>query len=573
MTVLIVKLEGRTLRFDEHRLIRIGRSIEADVLLTAASVSRFHAELRPYDGGWMLVDSGSQFGTFVNDDRVREHRVTGPIVVQCGPDALGSSFSVVPEDGDDEPMPASGPPPALAKTPDPSPPPPPDAGGPPPPPPAPPPSGSPVWPPGMQHGVGPVPSRTGPDLLVVAHDREYRFRHPAQLQVGRRPDCDVVVDDPVCSAVHGVVSAVPGGWVYTDQSMEGSFDKGRRVSTKRFDERLDLRLGHPVAGPAVSLVPILSVVEEERRFARKRRGKALLVVGAVVAVLALVAGTAVAAIVLTDDDAPPAAAATDPGDDAEPTTPPSATSSEPSPAEPTLDDLSGAELDAAKAATVLLVAETTDDEGQKVQYAGSGSIISADGLILTNAHVAEPTAPGLEEYYGDGGINDPEYLLVALVEGTDDAPAAPEYRARPVQVDGMRDAAVVRIYATADGDQVSGGDLDLPTMPLGDSDALDSGDDVTVLGFPGISGSARLTVTKGVISTFIDRDDLGPRSEIDTDTRIAPGNSGGAAINNDAQIIGIPSALFGERDSPVVSGRIRPINLVLDLIEAAEAGS
>ena len=109
-------------------------------------------------------------------------------------------------------------------------------------------------------------------------------------------------------------------------------------------------------------------------------------------------------------------------------------------------------------------------------------------------------------------------------------------------------------------------------MALGDSDELRSGDDVTVLGFPGIAESGRISVTTGVISTFLDRDDLGERSEIDTDARIAPGNSGGAAVNNDAELIGIPTALFAPDGSPVVSGRIRPINIVRDLDRGRRAG-
>ena len=241
--------------------------------------------------------------------------------------------------------------------------------------------------------------------------------------------------------------------------------------------------------------------------------------------------------------------------------------------DPTIAVLTQDELDGAKAATVLLLAEAPGPDGQTVQFTGSGSILTDEGLILTNAHVAQPTAEGLSEYYGDDGIGDPDYLLVALVNGMDDTPAEASYRARPVEVDGHRDVAVVQIYADADGAAIDTEDLDLPTMPIGDSDAVQSGDDVTVLGFPGISESARLSVTKGVISTFIDREDLGPRSEIDTDARIAPGNSGGAAIDNDARIIGIPSALFAPDGSPVVSGRIRPINFVMDIIEAAEEQS
>ncbi len=524
MPDLVIEVEGRTLRFDSGRVVRIGRSIEADVVLTAGSVSRQHAELHPGPDGWVLVDNGSQHGTFVDDRRIERHPLDGRVVVRCGPQARGSSFTVdagEPAGFEDTQVLAL---PALA------------AGG----------TGAP---------------RSGPDLLVTAEGREYRFRHPATVRIGRQPDCDIVISDPVCSRQHAQVAAVPGGWTYTNASSEGSFDDGRRVETRRFEERLDLRLGHPVAGPSLSLVPILSAAEEERRFARKRRLRALLVAGSVSLVLAVVAGSVATAVVLTRGEATPLAG-----------TGASSSGGRSTSGADSLAVLTRAELDSAKSATVLLIGESVDDNGP-VTVSGSGSIISADGLILTNAHVAQPSADGLDQYYGDDeGLEDPDYLLVALVNGLDETPASPSYRARVLRADGFLDVAVVQIYATADGEPVDPDTLALPTMPLGDSDTLQSGDDVTVLGFPGISGSAHLTVTKGVISTFIDRTDLGPRSEIDTDARIAPGNSGGAAINNDAEIIGIPSALFtGTDGSSVVSGRIRPINVVTDLIAEARA--
>lgn len=533
MGPLLIEVEGRTLRFDGSRPIRVGRSIEADVVLTAGSVSRHHAELRPVGDGWVLVDAGSQYGMFVDGVRVGEHRLTGRVTVQCGPESLGSSFTVVTEVSPSGAHPLAYPPPAPV----------------PPVPPVPPGDQTQVLaavrpsPPGPY--AGPVPPRSGPDLLATAEGREYRFRHPATIRVGRQADNDIVLADPACSRVHAVVSAVPGGWVFANQSREGSFDDGRRVENRTFDERLDLRLGHPVAGPRLSLVPILSAAEEERRFTHRRRLRKLKVVAAVVGVLVLVGGTVTTAVVLSSGD----------GDD---------------PVD-SMTVLTAEELDAAKSATVLLIGSTRDADGE-VSYSGSGSILTPDGLILTNAHVAQPSADGLDQYYGDdNGLEDPDYLLVALVDGTDDTPASPSYRAQVVEADGFRDVAVVRIYATADGDPVDAGSLDLPTMPLGDSDDLQTGDDVTVLGFPGISGSAHLSITRGVISTIIDREDLGKRSEIDTDARIAPGNSGGAAINNDAEIIGIPSSLFAESaDSAVVSGRIRTINLVKDMIEDAE---
>jgi putative serine protease PepD len=549
MQSLLIEVDGRALRFDVPRLLRIGRSIEADVVLAAGSVSRHHAELRPVEDGWVLVDSESQYGTYVDGRRVTEHRVTGPVTIQCGPPAPGSSLKVTPDVVRPAPEPESAP----VSVPS-APPPAPDR---------PPGQTSPQMggydetfilaapPPGPPGGG---PDRTGPDLLVVAEGREFRFRHPAHLTIGRRPESDVVINDPVCSRMHGQVSATPGGWTYRNTSQEGTYLNGRRLEQYAFEESVKLRLGHPVAGPELALVPILSAAEEERRFARRRRNRRLLVAGSVVTALVVIAAAITIPVVLLTDDDDGGGGGSGDG---------------PSNALDSMEVLTDAELDSAKAATVRLSAETTDADGAPVSYSGSGSIISADGLILTNAHVAEPEAEGLAEQYAeDDKILNPDYVLVALTKG-DDRPADPEYRARVVEADGHLDAAVIEIYADKDGNELEE-ELHLPTMPIGDSDDLSTGDDVTVLGFPGISQSGAVTITKGVISTFIPSDQYGSRSEIDTDTRIAPGNSGGAAINNDAQIIGIPSAYFGDSGVPIVSGRIRPVNLVADLIDTAE---
>ncbi len=560
MQSLLIEVDGRALRFDAPRLLRIGRSIEADVVLAAGSVSRQHAELRPVENGWVLVDSGSQYGTYVDGRRVTEHRIAGQVTVQCGPPAAGSTLRITPD-----PV-ASAPAPAPVSAPMPVPVPAPPSAPVPSAPAAPvsdrPPGQTPpgggydetfilAAPPPGPPGLG--PARTGPDLLIVAEGREFRFRHPATLTVGRRPESDVVITDPVCSRVHGQVAARPGGWTYTNNSQEGTFLNGRRVEQHPFHETVKLRLGHPVAGPELSLVPILSAAEEEQRFARKRRNRTLVWVGAGLAAVVLIGGTITAAVLLSGDDDGGSSGGGNGDSDV---------------AVDTMEALTDEELDTAKAATVRLSAETTDLSGAPVEYSGSGSIIDESGLILTNAHVAAPESEGLNDQYGDEDqIRNPEYLLVALTQGGDDRPADPEYRARVVEADGNLDAAVIEIYADEDGNELDEG-LDLPTLPIGNSDEVRTGDDVTVLGFPGISQSGAVTVTKGVVSTFIPSEEYGPRSEIDTDTRIAPGNSGGAAINNNAEIIGIPSAYFSE-GTPIVSGRIRPINLVTDLIESA----
>ncbi|KAA1418696.1 FHA domain-containing protein [Nocardioides humilatus] len=604
MSPLVVEVDGRVLRLEGKSVVRIGRAIDAEVVLTAGSVSRQHAELRPVDGRWVLVDTGSQFGTYVDGRRVSEYPITGRTHVRCGPAAPGAEFVITPADavveavveaGDGAP-PAPLPPPAPAMSfeepttgPMPgerpvaqsrfAPPPPPGPSGthvarpkaPIPPPPVAAPgldqtqvlAAQPAGPVRQGGPSGPPPVRSGPDLLIVAEGKEHRFRHPAQITIGRLPECTVVLSDPAASRSHGIVTAVPNGWTYTNQSNEGTYINGRRVGSKQFDERLELRLGHPIAGPEVTLVPILSAAEEEKRIVRRRLVRGLLVAGTAAGVLALVVVIAAVAVVLSRNDgsggmggapsiAPTGTTDTDGG---------------------TSGELTETELDAAKAATVKIVAQSHDvGDDQEFTYAGSGSIIRADGLILTNAHVAAPEAPGVVEQYGpDAAIANPEFLLISITDGMTDTTAPPEYRARLVSADGYLDVAVIQIYAQADGSELAA-PVSLPTVPIGSSEDVRAGDDVTVLGFPAVAGSGdSITVTTGAISTVLNDPDLGPRSEFDTEARIAPGNSGGMAIDNDGRLIGLPTALeFDPSGTPVTSGRIRAIDPVKPIIAQAE---
>ena len=98
---------------------------------------------------------------------------------------------------------------------------------------------------------------------------------------------------------------------------------------------------------------------------------------------------------------------------------------------------------------------------------------------------------------------------------------------------------------------------------------------LTVLGFPGVSGSSSITVTSGVISTFVP-DPLGhvsdPRFELETTARVAHGNSGGAAIDNSGRLIGVPSlAIPGEGSD--VSWRLRSVAEAKPLVAAARSGT
>ena len=222
-------------------------------------------------------------------------------------------------------------------------------------------------------------------------------------------------------------------------------------------------------------------------------------------------------------------------------------------------------------------------------YVGSGTILSPDGYILTNAHVAKPSAFG----YGE---EDPAYMLVGLVEDESKAPVY-SYAAEVVAADGYLDLALIHIFATADGDKVNSDDLNLPYVELGNSDDLHVGDHLSIFGFPTIGGNT-ITFTSGNFAGWTPQDQVGDRAWMKLDATIAGGNSGGLAANDNGQIVGVPTIASSGADHDITDCRpvqdtngdgvldtndtcipiggfingARPINLAKALILAANNG-
>jgi len=158
---------------------------------------------------------------------------------------------------------------------------------------------------------------------------------------------------------------------------------------------------------------------------------------------------------------------------------------------------------------------------------GSGFIISHNGYILTNNHVA----------------GNADRISVKLHDGR-------EFKARLIGTDAHSDVAVIKIEAD-----------NLPTLPLGNSDKLKVGEWVLAFGNPfGLSH----TVTAGIVSAkgrssvgIADYEDF-----IQTDAAINPGNSGGPLVNLDGKAVGINTAIFSKSGGYMGIGFTIPINMV-----------
>ncbi len=174
------------------------------------------------------------------------------------------------------------------------------------------------------------------------------------------------------------------------------------------------------------------------------------------------------------------------------------------------------------------------------EAAGTGFIITSDGLILTNKHVVSDANSTYTVVMTDGKIYD------AKVQSTDP----------------YNDLAVIKIEAR-----------NLPVVELGDSDQLQVGQWVVAVG--NALGKFQNTVTSGVVSAkgrSIQASDSnsGQNSEnlsnlLQTDTAINPGNSGGPLVNLKGQVIGINTAVASNAQG---IGFAIPINAAKSAIES-----
>ncbi len=183
--------------------------------------------------------------------------------------------------------------------------------------------------------------------------------------------------------------------------------------------------------------------------------------------------------------------------------------------------------------------------GQQMQpeqrASGSGVIISEDGYIITNNHVVT-----------DGGEGVADELTVTLSNKK-------TYKAKLIGKDASSDLAVLKIDGKG-----------LPFILFGNSDNVKLGQWVLAIGYP---LTLETTVTAGIVSAkgrYIDinrRQSSTPiESFIQTDAAVNQGNSGGALVSTDGQLIGINSAIYAPNGTYAGYSFAIPVNLVKKIV-------
>jgi putative serine protease PepD len=172
-----------------------------------------------------------------------------------------------------------------------------------------------------------------------------------------------------------------------------------------------------------------------------------------------------------------------------------------------------------------------------------------------------------------GELHNPDGLAYIAVTPSDlrGAPVI-KYVANMVQGTPDLDLAVLRISGLADDEEAPlPKNLGLVSVDRGNSDDLLPGDPLAVIGFPELGGST-VTFTDGVVSGFLDENDDGVYEWIKTDTEVNPGNSGGLAIDQQGDFIGVPTAGYSGVDVPGKISLIRPGAMALDYYDRALIG-
>ena len=359
---------------------------------------------------------------------------------------------------------------------------------------------------------------------------------PQGVRIGRAPDNDLVLNDANVSREHALLKLEDGNLVLVDLgSRNGCAVNGQRTGQRtilNLGDELRIgpyawRVGRAAPDAAVSSRP---AAKPQRQPQKSSSHTLLYAVGAVIAVMVMVVGAYFAFSTprgsITDKEA----------------------------------------QRRAFAGTVFIV---TPLQSGGIAW-GSGSVVDANGLILTNFHV-------IHDEEADKIIS-PVRVYISANGDPSSAPPTKEYLAQPVRWDPALDLAVIQLIADQGGQPLPKSVQFTPVV-IGDSSTIHTNDLIKCLGFPSMGfdnpddpslEGITATLTEGIVSGYLNEGAFA-QAWIKTDTEINHGNSGGLALDSHWRLVGIPSAMIGKAEAGNMGkiGWVRPINMATDMIQMA----
>jgi hypothetical protein len=195
---------------------------------------------------------------------------------------------------------------------------------------------------------------------------------------------------------------------------------------------------------------------------------------------------------------------------------------------------------------------------------GSGFVVAPSGLVLTSLHVVAPDEARSRLREGEAAVSIANRRIEVAI-GTGGGQGV--FEAYVIASDAESDLAALQVTAA-----------DLPHLPFGDSDAVEAGRPVVVLGFPfggqvevGRPADAgvvpEVTVTAGSLSAAR-VDPEGDTRYLQTDATVSPGNSGGPMLDEDGYVVGLVRMKLARDAGSRGAGFSVPVNVVKDFLEA-----
>ncbi len=214
-------------------------------------------------------------------------------------------------------------------------------------------------------------------------------------------------------------------------------------------------------------------------------------------------------------------------------------------------------LNSALLATVQVIVPVATE--QDTYSTGSGTILAESGLILTNYHVMGDIEQ--EQLYNSNG-----FAAIGINPANLKGRPVMKYAAYLVASNPTLDLALLRITGLLEDESAPlPKNLGLTAILIGDSEAMQIGDEIDAFGFPSIGGDT-VTFTAGIISGFEDEDNDGYAEWLKVDLNINHGNSGGLATNGAGEFVGVPTQ--GRQDIGMI-GLVRDGNLAMDWVNRA----